>query len=256
MAPNAAWCFWLVYSVPRPQIGIAVGSWARTCFRPLLERWRVSASTHPPLQWGLAGVLEWECSLHTHQSRQKGVAAIPPVETIDLCWKESRHEGLLPLPQRLKVLLCWKEGSIWKTVRDFVVAQVVKNLPTMQETQVQSLGQEGSLEKVMATHSSTLVWGIPWTDDFAGYSPRDRKESDTTVWLSLCIIQQHPVTCCTPMPRGCSLVFCSAFSLSSEQPLEACGKELGVKTRLVLGPQSIPHWYASLRLVFKNLSKF
>ena len=42
-----------------------------------------------------------------------------------------------------------------------LVAQIVKNLPTMQETQVQSLGQEDLLEKGMATHSSILAWRIP-----------------------------------------------------------------------------------------------
>ena len=45
-----------------------------------------------------------------------------------------------------------------------LVAQRVKRLPTMQETQVQSLGQEDPLEKEMATHSSTLAWKIPWTE--------------------------------------------------------------------------------------------
>ena len=43
-----------------------------------------------------------------------------------------------------------------------LVAQLVKNLPAMQETQVQSLGQEDPLEKEMAIHSSTLAWRIPW----------------------------------------------------------------------------------------------
>ena len=38
-----------------------------------------------------------------------------------------------------------------------------KNLPALQETQVQSLGQEDLLEKGMATHSSILIWEIPWT---------------------------------------------------------------------------------------------
>ena len=42
-----------------------------------------------------------------------------------------------------------------------LVAQVVKCLPAMRETQVQSLGQEDPLEKEMATHSSTLAWKIP-----------------------------------------------------------------------------------------------
>ena len=39
---------------------------------------------------------------------------------------------------------------------------MVKNLPAMQETRVQSLGQEDTLEKEMATHSSVLAWRIPW----------------------------------------------------------------------------------------------
>ena len=42
---------------------------------------------------------------------------------------------------------------------------MVKHLPTMQETQVQSLGWEDLLEKEMATHSSTLAWKIPWTEE-------------------------------------------------------------------------------------------
>ena len=42
-----------------------------------------------------------------------------------------------------------------------LVTQTVKNLPTIQETQVQSVGQEDSLEKGMATHSSILAWKIP-----------------------------------------------------------------------------------------------
>ena len=45
-----------------------------------------------------------------------------------------------------------------------LVAQMVKRLPTMWETWVQSLGQEDLLEKEMATHSSILAWKIPWTE--------------------------------------------------------------------------------------------
>ena len=44
-----------------------------------------------------------------------------------------------------------------------LVAQTVKHLPTMQETQVQSLGLEDFLEKEVTTHSSILAWKIPWT---------------------------------------------------------------------------------------------
>ena len=42
---------------------------------------------------------------------------------------------------------------------------LVKNLPAMQEIRVQSLGQEDTLEKEMATHSSILSWRFPWTED-------------------------------------------------------------------------------------------
>ena len=46
-----------------------------------------------------------------------------------------------------------------------LVAQTVKRLSTMRETRVRSMGQEDSLEKEMATHSSTIAWKIPWTEE-------------------------------------------------------------------------------------------
>ena len=57
---------------------------------------------------------------------------------------------------------------------------MVKNLPVMQETWVRSLGGEDPLEKGMITHSSILIWRIPWTIQSVGH-----KESDTTEQLSL-----------------------------------------------------------------------
>ena len=45
------------------------------------------------------------------------------------------------------------------------MTQMVKRLPAMRETRVRSLGWEGCLEKEMATHSSTLAWKIPWTEE-------------------------------------------------------------------------------------------
>ena len=48
------------------------------------------------------------------------------------------------------------------------VAQMVKNLPAMQENRVQSLGQEDPLQKGLATHSSILAWRIPWTEEPGG----------------------------------------------------------------------------------------
>ena len=59
-------------------------------------------------------------------------------------------------------------------------AQMVKCLPRMQETWVQSLGQEDPLEKEMATHSRTLAWKIPWTEESGRLQSWGRKESDTT----------------------------------------------------------------------------
>ena len=48
------------------------------------------------------------------------------------------------------------------------MSQTVRNLPAMQKTWVQSLGQEDPLEKGMATHSSILTWEIPWTEEPGG----------------------------------------------------------------------------------------
>ena len=51
------------------------------------------------------------------------------------------------------------------------MAQSVKSLPAMWESQVQSLGQEDPLEKEMATHPSILTWRIPWTEEADGLEP-------------------------------------------------------------------------------------
>ena len=51
------------------------------------------------------------------------------------------------------------------------MAHLVKDLPAVQETEVQSLGQEDALENEMATHSSILPWRIPWMRSQVGYSP-------------------------------------------------------------------------------------
>ena len=62
-----------------------------------------------------------------------------------------------------------------------LVAQRIKRLPAMQETQVRSLGWEDPLEKEMATHSSILAWRIPMDRGASvGYNPCGRKELDTT----------------------------------------------------------------------------
>ena len=64
--------------------------------------------------------------------------------------------------------------------RASLTAQLVKNLPVMQETQFQFLGQEDPLEKEMATHCSILAWRIPWTEDPRRLQSTWSQELDTT----------------------------------------------------------------------------
>ena len=61
-----------------------------------------------------------------------------------------------------------------------LIAQLVKNLPAMQETWVRFLGQENPLEKEMAIHSSILAWKIPWTEEPGGLQSMGLQELDTT----------------------------------------------------------------------------
>ena len=63
---------------------------------------------------------------------------------------------------------------------DFPGSSDGENLPAVQETQVQSLGQEDPLENETATHSSTLAWKIHGWRKLSGYSPWSHKESETT----------------------------------------------------------------------------
>ena len=76
---------------------------------------------------------------------------------------------------------------------------MVKNPPAMQETQVQSLGWEESLEKGLATHSSILAWRIPWTEELGGLQTvhevaktieRLTHFSGSQVWASLASCRQ------------------------------------------------------------------
>ena len=64
--------------------------------------------------------------------------------------------------------LVGRHASLWFDLHFPNVAQLVKNLPAVQETQVQSLGWEDPLEKEMETHSSNLAWKISWTEEPGG----------------------------------------------------------------------------------------
>ena len=88
----------------------------------------------------------------------------PGIEPSLLHWRQTlyclNHQGGLET-QTMSFLNTLSLGWSWASF----IAQSVKNLPAMQETQVRFLGWEDPLEKEMATHSSILAWRIPWTEE-------------------------------------------------------------------------------------------
>ena len=78
--------------------------------------------------------------------------------------------------------------------RASLVARRVKNLPAMQETGVQSLGQEDPLEEGMATHSSILAQRIPWTEEPGRLHSMGSKELDKTEQLTLSLFKVRVIT--------------------------------------------------------------
>ena len=80
-------------------------------------------------------------------------------------------------------------GSNQDTLPASLVAQTIKDLPVIQGTQVQSLGQEDPLEKGMAIHSSILTWRIPWTEEPRGQqsigSQRVRHDLETKTFVPI-----------------------------------------------------------------------
>ena len=81
-------------------------------------------------------------------------------------------------------LTVWEVGEERDGFLSSLVAQLVKNRPAMQETQVRSLGWEDLLEKEMAIHSSILAWKIPWTEEPGGLQSMGLQESDMTERLN------------------------------------------------------------------------
>ena len=95
------------------------------------------------------------------------------------------------------------------------MAQRVKNLPAIQETQetgVLSLGWKDPLGEEMTTHSSILSWRIPWTEEPGLYSQsRGCKELDMTEWLTCYAVPSHSVVSDCLQPHGPHRVGCHAF---------------------------------------------
>ena len=78
-------------------------------------------------------------------------------------WEVMQREGCKVSVLSLYIIVC---NLLHLCI--YIVAQLVKNLPAVQGTRVQSLGWEDSLEKEMATHSSILAWKISWTEEPGG----------------------------------------------------------------------------------------
>ena len=92
---------------------------------------------------------------------------------------------LIPWPKMEPRSRHWECGVLTTALEYFrtsLVAQLIKNLPAMQKTWVQSLSWEDPLEEGMATHSSILAWKIPWTEE-PGSLQSVESQSDTTEQL-------------------------------------------------------------------------
>ena len=96
--------------------------------------------------------------------------------------KLCQSSKVVQLLRRQHSSLMDSESSAWldKPKILFCLAQMVRRLPAVRETWVRSLGWEDPLEKEMATHSSTLAWKIPWTEEPGRLQSMGHKELDTT----------------------------------------------------------------------------
>ena len=86
---------------------------------------------------------------------------------LELSWATESPGSFTGFTERKMRERGYTQGTHFFTHR-YLVAQMVKNLPAMQETQVQFLGHEDPLEKEMATYSSIFAWEIPWTEEPGG----------------------------------------------------------------------------------------
>ena len=114
------------------------------------------------MRWTCAECLHFMSSCSAEAREQKRVPSLT--------------RSRVPRSTQIQAILCKKGG--------FPRGTVVKNPPAMQETQVQFLGWEDSLEQKMATHSSILAWEIPWIEEPGGLQSIMLQESDTTEQLS------------------------------------------------------------------------
>ena len=148
----------------------------------------------PPIPPSIS-LFQWVNSLHKvakvlefqlqHHSLQRNPRA-PSEWTGWSFWVDTSKETAFAQPHWQEILAntCQPIGYF---LPSFLVAQMVKHLPTMQETQLRFLGWEDLLEKEMATHSGTLAWKIPWTEECCRLQPMgsQRLGHDWATLLSL-----------------------------------------------------------------------
>ena len=115
---------------------------------------------------------ECQCSLRQHMySNRVNVFPATNAGAPEGAWKTRSPPG--QSSRCIVTATCW---NCWRHIHVFsfiifwasLVSQMVKNLPAMQETQIESLGQEDPLEEEMATHSRILTWEIPWMEEQGG----------------------------------------------------------------------------------------
>ena len=142
----------------------------------------------------------------------------------------------------------------------YPVTQTVKNLPTMQETHVQSLGQKDPLKKGMATHSSILVWRIPWTEEPDGLQSRgsqraghDRVTNTFTFTQTVCFkSDQSHFRCSAANMTGdyCIKQFSSTRLLNSRKTRSEPGKKIAcVHGSGGGGGRSVVSWTVALQVL-------
>ena len=132
-----------------------------------------------------------------------------------------------------------------------ICGAVVKNLPAMQETLVQSLSQEDPLEKEMGTDSSILAWGIPWAEEPGGLQSLGF-QSHRTEWLSTlhCNLERAALANVTPQSNlfqeMTKIVHCFVFKKEREEEKKQVKKK---------GPSCFWWWHAYILVQCKILKK-
>ena len=102
-----------------------------------------------------------------YTNNEKSERAIKESIPFTIATKRIKYLGI-NLPKETKELYTENQKTLMKEIWASLLAQLVKNLPAVQETHVRSLGWEDPLEKEVATHSSILAWKISWTEESGG----------------------------------------------------------------------------------------